>query len=89
MFFCVYWYTSLCIILKVMNSCLFRFSRHQLDSHGTWEPPKLTEFPRGLCLKALSESTCSAHEPSLKSMTDGLFHRFSFGEKLLLSLILD
>ena len=88
MFFCVYWYTSLCIVLRVMNSCLFRFPRHQLDSHGTWELPKLAEFPRGLRLKVLSESTCSVHKLSLKSMTDGLFHCFSFGEKLLLSLIL-
>lgn len=88
MFFCVCCYASLCIVLRVVNSCLFRFPRHQLDSHRTWEPPKLTEFPRGLRLKALSESTCSVHELSLKSMTDGLLHRFSFGEKLLLSLIL-
>lgn len=38
-------------------------------SHGIWELPRLTEFPWGLHLKAVSEATCSIGELSLKSVT--------------------
>ena len=75
---------ALCIVLRAMNSFLFRFPRHKLDSHGIWELPKLTEFPWGLHLKALSEYTCSVHELSLKSMTHGLFSRLSFSQKFVI-----